>query len=175
MFNTLYGKREKIVSVPVGESKTLQSFRDESDVNNIMRRYKKTGILIPESVQRRQAFYGDFVERGFDFQQAQNALLAANETFMSLSAELRYRFHNNPLEYIRFIENPANRDECIKLGFRTEKIPSTDDQIIAHLKTIAEQGHVTLKPDEYPHPDGQKYRQKTDVSGVPEPPKTGKK
>lgn len=98
------------------ESLTKQSFRDECDINTIVRNFGLTGQL-PSDVRMPQ--YGDFTGIS-DYQSALNAVIAADDAFMELPAELRARFHHDPQHLLEFLANDANREEAQRLGLITE-------------------------------------------------------
>jgi len=93
-------------------SLTQQQFRDESDINNIVDRFMKTGHL-PDPVSMPQ--YVDY-EGVFDFQSAMNVVRQADENFMRMDAKVRSRFHNSPQEFLEFFADPANSEEAVRLG-----------------------------------------------------------
>lgn len=93
-------------------TKTDQSFKEEVDILTIVKRFGLTGQL-PQAIKL--PTYGDFTGI-FDFQSAQNAIRAAQESFMALPYELRARFHNDPQELLEFMEKEENRPEAEKLG-----------------------------------------------------------
>ena len=93
-------------------SLTKQSFRDECDINNILRQFNVTGQLPVGSVQPQ---YGDF--SGItDYQSALNAVMAAQDCFLQLPAKLRARFDNDPALFVEFASDEANKDEMKALG-----------------------------------------------------------
>jgi len=98
-------------------SLTKQSFAEECDINTIVRRFGISGEL-PQNVV--MPTYQDF-EGVFDFQTAMNAILQANESFMSMPAEVRARFNNNPALFVDFCSDDANMEEAIKLGLVVKK------------------------------------------------------
>ena len=83
-----------------------------SDINTILRNFGVTGKLPMTS---RLPTYGDFTGI-FDFQSAINAVNNAQDSFDELDADLRYRFHNDPQEFVAFCSDEANRLEAEKLG-----------------------------------------------------------
>lgn len=93
-------------------SLTQQQFAEEADINVIVDRFMRTGVM-PDSV--RVPSYADF-EGIFDFQTAQNAIRAASENFFAMPAGVRARFQNSPQVFLEFFADPANTDEAIKLG-----------------------------------------------------------
>jgi len=98
-------------------SRTKQSFRDECDINNILRQFNVTGELPSGSVQPQ---YGDF--SGItDYQSALNAVMAAQDSFLQLPAKVRAKFDNDPALFVEFASDEANRDEMKALGLLHEE------------------------------------------------------
>ena len=98
-------------------SRTKQSFRDECDINYILRQFNVTGQLPAGSVQPQ---YGDF--SGItDYQSALNAVMAAQDSFLALPAKVRARFDNDPAFFVEFASDEANRDEMKALGLLHEE------------------------------------------------------
>jgi len=93
-------------------TRTQQHFKDETDINNILRMFNITGQLPKKAVTPQ---YGDFTGI-YDYHGALNAVIAAEDEFMTLPATLRARFDNDPQELIEFLNNEENKDEAIKLG-----------------------------------------------------------
>lgn len=89
-----------------------QSFKEETDINTIVDRFMKTGVL-PDPVRMPQ--YVDY-EGVFDFQSAMNVVRQADENFMKMDAKVRARFHNSPQEFLEFFANPENHAEAVRLG-----------------------------------------------------------
>lgn len=89
-----------------------QQFKDETDINNILRQFNVTGQLPNAPVSPR---YGDFTGIS-DFKTALDRINATYEEFESLPAELRARFDNDPAALIDFLDNEENRLEAEKLG-----------------------------------------------------------
>lgn len=100
---------------------TQQHFKDECDINNILRQFNITGLL-PESPLSPR--YGDFTGIS-DYHTALNQVIAAENEFMGLPAQIRSRFDNDPAKLIEFLENSDNKDEAIKLGLvqQHEELP----------------------------------------------------
>lgn len=92
---------------------TKQAFKDECDINNIMSKYQKTGLI--EHVQNVQGSYGDFTSVQ-DYQLSLNQVIAAQEAFDQLPAKIRERFANDPSHLMSFLGDEKNRDEAIRLG-----------------------------------------------------------
>jgi len=99
-----------------GPGRTRQEFKEETDVNYILNRFNKTGMLT--HTNNRLPQYGDFSEVA-DYATAHAAVTDANEAFNELPAHIRKRFGNSPQRLLEFLEDPANLDEAEKLGLVT--------------------------------------------------------
>lgn len=92
---------------------TKQAFKDECDINNIVRRNadgQAVTHLNPNTPQ-----YGDFANVD-DYQTAIHAVRAAEEQFAALPALIRERMANDPANLVAFAQDPNNLDEAVKLG-----------------------------------------------------------
>lgn len=94
-------------------SKTRQEFAEECDINTIMRRYQKTGVL--QHVNNAAPRYMDFSDAP-DFHTAMNFMIAASDEFGRLPATVRKRFGNDPAEFVKFAEDPANVEQMRAWG-----------------------------------------------------------
>lgn len=98
-------------------SMTQQNFKDECDINNII---DKFGVEHVAQDPRQMPTSEDFIGT-FDFQTAQNMIVAAREAFMDQPAHVRARFDNDPAKMIAFVENADNYDEAVKLGIANKR------------------------------------------------------
>lgn len=92
--------------------RTVQSFKTECDINHIMSRYRKTGVLPPGIGVGR---YGDFSDCT-DYLDAQMLLQVAEAQFKALPALVRERFKNSPANLLTWLQDPANLSEAQNLG-----------------------------------------------------------
>lgn len=109
------------------DCKVKRSFKDECDINNIVKRFGITQEL-PTSFTPPMS--GDFTGVG-DFHSALNAVVAAEDAFMQMPAALRKRFSHDPQELMLFLANEANRPEAVKLGLVQPKAEKTRDAVQA--------------------------------------------
>lgn len=93
------------------KSVTEKSHRAECDINKIIARAEKTGLM-PIATSR--GMYGDFT--GMDYESMLNKVTSANQAFSSLPASIRKRFNNNPAELLNFLDQAENLDEARELG-----------------------------------------------------------
>lgn len=106
-----------------GESMTQQQFKAECDVNNILAKYKRTGML--SHIQKHQGNFGDFSSIE-DYQTSLGKLMQAQQSFESLPSELRAKFDNDPAQLISFLSDEKNNAEAVKIGLKIErKAPET--------------------------------------------------
>lgn len=108
----------KVVLVDFGPSLTRQSEANACDINKIMKKYEKTGIL-PQ--RDRPLMFADVSTVG-DYRSALHSVRRAEELFAAQPAEVRRKFDNDPALFLDFCSNPKNRDEMKDLGL-LEKDP----------------------------------------------------
>lgn len=105
--------RRRVQFFCTGPSLTRQEFKDECDVNQVLARFVKTGVL--DHVAKHGPRYGDFIGLP-NLHESQNMIRAANQMFMELPAAVRKRFSNDAQEFIDFMAEEANADEARELG-----------------------------------------------------------
>lgn len=105
-----------------GDGMTQQSFKEECDINTIVRRFGLTGH-VPQGV--RAPTYGMF-DGVNDFHTAANAIAKARESFDAMPADVRRRFENDPGRFVEFCSDPKNLAEMRKMGLAVpEKVVET--------------------------------------------------
>ncbi len=104
-----------------GKGRTKQSHRDECDINTIMKRFEKTGMI--EHTNTYQGNYGDFTEVPEDYQAAVELVRAADEMFLTLPAKVRLNFGNDPGNFLAFVQNPANIARMREMGLMKPEPP----------------------------------------------------
>ena len=111
----IYAKRPRVRRPKQfrGESKTKQSFKDECDINVIVRRYREQGQIPPFNLQR--PVYADFSNVD-DYLTALNRVRSAQAAFAALPSKVRDHVKNDPAELIRLVMDPSRREELVELG-----------------------------------------------------------
>lgn len=99
------------------ETKTIQSAREDADINVIVSRMRRTGVL-PTTARVPTA--GDFSEQVTDYHTAMNMVINARNEFNKLPPKLRSRFSNDPQQLMDYLTDPQNNEESYKLGLRTK-------------------------------------------------------
>lgn len=104
-------------AVEFGTSMTQQHFKDECDINNILKSYRGK---IPASTE--PAFFMDCTVN--DLQSAYEIAEDIGSRFDSLDSEVRARFNNDPLELLEFVHNADNETAAIELGLLPKPEPA---------------------------------------------------
>ncbi len=110
------------------DGRTKQSFKDETDVNQIINQHARMGTL--SHLEQWGGQYGDLAD--FDFQNAQNQIAHANTMFEQLPPNVKKHFHNSPERFFTYVNDPENADELREklpelLDTRYQAIPSPRD------------------------------------------------
>lgn len=100
------------------ENRTKQSFKNMCNINEIMKKYKKNGEL--PGIIKENPKYGDFTNVP-TYQEGLNTIIKAQAQFDALPSNVRKRFHNEPAEFLEFVNNEENKDEMIKMGLAVKK------------------------------------------------------
>lgn len=103
------------------ESKTVQSYAEDADINVLVRRFGVTDGAIPPAVADPR-YYGDFSD-AVDFRTSLDRVRDAQEHFERLPASLRERFLNDPLRLFEFVADERNADEAVELGLLRRSAP----------------------------------------------------
>lgn len=118
-FKTAYGPKLKIsMDFSASKDRTKQSFKAECDINTIMARARKTGVI--DFANRYQPQYADVT--GHTYQAAQDTIARAKGMFFSMPAHVRDRFENNPRDFLAWIQNPNNQAEARTLGLMKPEV-----------------------------------------------------
>lgn len=106
-------ERKRVPFYCVGKSLTKQADKDRCDINYIMAKFDKSGIVAHgnSDVPR----YGDFTTAE-DYQSSLGTVMLARDHFLALPASIRGRFQNDPEKFLAFVTDESNLDECIDLG-----------------------------------------------------------
>jgi len=94
-------------------TRTKRAFKNDFDLNHVIERYHKTGIL--PQMRTDQPTYGDY-SNPIDYQEAQNKIMLANDLFGALPARIRRDFDDDPGTFLAFASNPDNLEELVEMG-----------------------------------------------------------
>lgn len=128
MTNYPEGGRREVLARIGGPSMTKTDMQRSCDVNNIMKKFEKTGLVA--HVNKREGQYGEFAET--DFHEAMNTVIKAEEMFMELPAKVRAEFGNDPGKFLDFATNPENEEGMREYGLlppkRSEEAPEAPQE-----------------------------------------------
>lgn len=110
-------ERKRVKTQNKDKSLTQQSHAKRANINNIMAQYERTGLL---PVVKAKPVYGDAPVG--DYHAALNLILAAEQQFMSLPAELRSKFDNDAGKFLDFVNNEENLEEMREMGLAEPEI-----------------------------------------------------
>lgn len=122
-----YGPRRRSTAPEGGKTMVQQSLKDETDINKIMAKYEKHGVLT--HVMKYAGDYGDFSTVP-DYREGLDRVIAAQNMFMELPAKIRDRFGNNPANFIEFATTEGNIDELRAMGLAPPAEPPPKPQLV---------------------------------------------
>jgi len=126
-------------------TKVQQQYKDEVDINNIVRKHVQNGQLPVGNMG--VPMYID--TSGMPtFQEMMNITISAQQNFMKLPAKIRGRFENDPALLVEFISNEKNREEAVELGFIPEpEVPekSVKEEVLDALHAAREDNTELIK------------------------------
>lgn len=99
---------------PLSKSRTQQHFAKDVDINNIMRKYMKTGVLGDPFSPPPPGYFADVSTVG-DFIEVSNKIKLGEQLYSMLPLELKEKFKTIP-EVLAFIADPKNEDEARRYG-----------------------------------------------------------
>lgn len=115
-FKTIYDTyKEKQGIIFKEPTMTIQSEKDNCDINVIMNRYATCGTPLPYRTDGVQPVYADVSELG-DYMENFQRCKQAEEMFNALPSALRKELDNNPANLIPFIQDEKNKERCYEYG-----------------------------------------------------------
>ncbi len=129
----------------VGElSRTKQSFKDECDINNILDRYTRTGILEVKNLQTPLHQDNTIVD---DLKTSLDLVNSARAAFDGIDAHIRAAASNDPVTFLKMLEDRNGREllEAAGLQFETTE---AQEPLSEHPGNHA--GNTTLHPPKPP-------------------------
>lgn len=110
---SMHGSPNPRPVVHTGPGRTKQSMREEADINFIVAKYQRTGML--EHLARGVPQYADVSQVG-DYRTALENARAAEAFFLGLPAKLRAAFGNDVAEYLAALQDPAAAEKLEALA-----------------------------------------------------------
>lgn len=128
MIKNMWSPSEQTATENVEEG-AQQQFKEDCDINHIMARFEKTGVIAHAA--KHQPDYG--IANSQTLHEAVNLVARAESMFMDLSPEIRNKFNGKPTELLDFVQNPDNEQACKDLGLAL----SDEAQAIADARRAA--------------------------------------
>jgi phage internal scaffolding protein len=109
MFKTPYNDtRERVQTCFADDAgRTHQEHKQECDINHILEKYARTGLVT--HVNKYEPQYGDVTS--MEYQDMQNKIADVNSMFADLPAQERQRFNNDPAQFLAFVSDAKNVDD----------------------------------------------------------------
>lgn len=98
-------------------SMTKQSFAEESEINKILAKYEKTGVI--DHVKQHGGY--EDMPAGLEYQTALQMTIDAQIAFDELPAQVRREFDNDAFKFLTFVEDPSNVERMGELGLLAKK------------------------------------------------------
>lgn len=126
--------------------RTKQSFKDEVDINNIVAKYQRTGLI--DHVQEKRPIYGDVTSQ--DFKTAMDTVAKAKSLFEELPSESRKRFNGSVEEFLNWAQDPASDEEldALERGEWPEEKPAEEAQPVVVADAAASPGTGEIGADD---------------------------
>lgn len=105
IIRSAYSPRVREQVDATGPTRTKLSMQDEVDVNRIVDRFRKTGLI--SHLAKGQPQYLD-VSGMRDYREALDEVRAVDVFFRGLPATMRARFDNDAATFLDFVTDPAN-------------------------------------------------------------------
>lgn len=118
---TFYVPHPRVFAPESDKMMTIQSAKDQCDINKILSQYKKTGILTHVNNARPQ--YTDLPDQS-DYQNALHTIMEAESAFAGLPAVVRDYFGNDPARLLAAITDPSQAAQLRDFGILKPLPPS---------------------------------------------------
>lgn len=114
-FNSGFRRRQSVqLNTPIEEKLTVNADAERVSITSIVQRARRNGGIVG-SVPVRNGYFDD-ISSAPTYMEAMNMVSRAQSMFEALPSKLRDRFGNDPKALLEFLDDPANKEEAIKLG-----------------------------------------------------------
>lgn len=104
--------RKHAIHFHADEGCAKQSFKDECDINLILKKFQKSGAI--SHYASNSMSYGDATQ--IQLQDALNVVANAETMFEELPSSIRKKFNNDPGQFLAFVQDEKNLEEMRELG-----------------------------------------------------------
>lgn len=114
-----YSPKKRIPIKFAKTGRTKQQHADKTNINLIMKKFLKTGII--DFTNKHEQQYG--FATSDSFQESLQIIQTANEMFADLPSQLRIKFNHNPADFLDYVQDPKNEDTLFDLGLADFPLP----------------------------------------------------
>ena len=132
-FQTAYAAKPR-VQFSTKDTRTEQSHKQECDINYILAKHLKTGVINHQNAYGGQ--YGD--TSAIDYHSAMNTIVNADQMFNDLPSGTRTRFQNDPAKFLDFVGDENNLEEMYTMGLATRPATPSNAEVSTPVETEAE-------------------------------------
>lgn len=104
---------------PNGKGRASQEFKDDADINSIMRKFSKQEAI--EHYRQYGLQYGE--QTPADLQLAINNVREAERMFADLPSNVRDHVNNDPVQFLEFVQDGSNLEQMREFGLAPTKAP----------------------------------------------------
>lgn len=122
LIRSAYSPRIRQQTINTEPSMTIQDQKDDTDINNILAKYVKTGLI--EHVNKHEGQYG--LVSSLDYHTSMTMCKNAESQFEELPSQIRAKFNGNVGDWLEFISDPDNVED-IRDGTLDNEIKSSDE------------------------------------------------
>lgn len=138
--------RQRVPTIITERSKTRQEFREDANINVIVKKWNEQGVL-PVLKQRIPQF-GDF-SSGSDFHEAMNKVMDAQQAFGRMPAKVRSFCENDAGKFLDFVSDPNNAEKLNEFGILEAAfynwIPEEQEEFLNNVKKIVDKQEQDAK------------------------------
>jgi phage internal scaffolding protein len=118
-----YARKPVLLMCDPAEGRTKQEFKAQCDINKILRKHDKTGLITHVNIAT--ARFDDFTS-SVGFHEAMTMVTAAQKSFDELPSDVRKKFGNDPAEFLAAIDaahegNSEQYELLVKLNLATPR------------------------------------------------------
>ena len=110
-------KRTRVITINEKPSMTKQSDKKLANINSILGRYKKTG-LIP--LRQSVPIEGDLPDVD-SYHEAMTVITQSQQAFDQLPSDIKEKFDGDPKKFLEFVQDEENEDKLIEMGLAKAK------------------------------------------------------
>lgn len=159
------GKSKRVKLVMYGKNITQQQFKDDCDINKIMARFVKTGVLEHVRQNNPEGEYG--FASSDTFRDSMEIVADANSMFESLPSAIRNEFENDPAKFLEFAENPENLPQMQEMGLANKLQPDPPTSLPKSPEGANAEGMPNAPPPAPNDPSGTDRRGRPPAEGTP--------